>query len=658
MRTFIKNKLTKTSTARFVLIVTVITVLLAILLTVITSMVMLGKISRELLLANTVIGVIIPLIVGPIMTNLIKEATIWEQANQDLKQENVQRKKLEVEASQKAKDMQAISELAIECAAASTDTDIIKLIAEKLRDITNALGVAITVHDPDKRTLTTKHIAISDQVLKVANKLVGYNLIGMVNHITPEAEKHMLTGTVDTFSSLTEVSFGAIPQPISTLIKNTIGIGAFTGLALTYSDKLIGTAIIAHKDGQPMIDLDVCKTLAHVSAVSIQRKNAENSLRESETKFRTLIENLSEGLLLLDEKGNIIEWNSSQETLAGISREDALGKPMWDIQFQMIPNEYKTPEFYEMMKQRSQNILTSGELAELGHPQEGVIQPSYGAKKHILQTSFIIPTDTGYRIGSIIRDISNQKRAEKDREDLITELKAKNTELEQFTYTVSHDLKAPLITIKGFLGLLEKDATENNIERTKKDIARIKDATEKMHQLLNELLELSRIGRIVNPSQEIHFAEIVQDAIAAVGGRLDRRGVHVQVANDLPIVYVDRTRLIQVVQNLLDNAAKFMGDQRQPLIEVGTKGKGQDGKPIIYVRDNGKGIASEQLERVFGLFQKLDVNVDGTGIGLSLVKRIIEIHGGKIWITSDGIGRGTTIWLTLPIPEISPATVK
>jgi len=650
MRTFIKEKLRTTSTAKIVVMVTVITLILAILLTAITSMVMLKELSKELILANIVIGLIIPLIIAPFMTNLIKEATIWERANQELKSENIERKRLEDEATQRARDMQSINHLAVECAAATPDADIIKLIAEKLRDITNALGVAITIYDQETRTLTTKHIAVSNQSLKIANKLVGYNLIGMVYHITPEMEKHMLKGTVDTFSDLSEVSFGAIPKPVATLIKNTLGVGAFTGLAISYASKLIGTAIIVHKDGQPLVDLDICKTLAHVSAVSIQRKNTEDALRESETKFRTLIENLSEGMLLLDEQGRIIEWNPAQAALTGFKPGDVVGKPVWDVQFQLTPECNRTPDFYEMMEHQSRSILTSGEFANFNRPQTGVIHSKDGDVKHILQTSFPIQTDSGkYRIGAIMRDITSQRLAEKDREDLIAELKAKNSELEQFTYTVSHDLKAPIITIKGFLGLLEKDMLDGKADHAKKDMLRINEAAEKMHILLNELLELSRIGRFVNPSQNMPFDKIVQDAISAVRGNLDAHKVMVNIAKNLPSVFVDQTRLVQVMQNLLDNSAKFMGEQTNPVVEIGTSGIANDGKQTFFVKDNGKGIAPDQIERVFGLFQKLDISAEGTGVGLALVKRIIEVHDGRVWITSKGLGHGTTVWFTLPV---------
>jgi signal transduction histidine kinase len=278
---------------------------------------------------------------------------------------------------------------------------------------------------------------------------------------------------------------------------------------------------------------------------------------------------------------------------------------------------------------------------------KGVIHTAKGEIKHILQTSFPIKTDKGYRIGSIMRDVSLQKQTEADRERLITELKTKNTELEQFTYTVSHDLKAPLITIGGFLGLLAKDVQDGNVERTQKDLVRITEATEKMQRLLNELLELSRIGRMVNPSTHVSFKNIVEEALSIVRGRLEARGVKMELAENFPVVFVDQARLVQVLQNLLDNAAKFMGTQSDPKIEIGMQGVDKDNKPIFFVKDNGIGIAPNQFERVFGLFQKLDPGIDGTGIGLALVKRIIEIHGGRIWIESAGIGHGTTFYFTI-----------
>jgi len=243
-----------------------------------------------------------------------------------------------------------------------------------------------------------------------------------------------------------------------------------------------------------------------------------------------------------------------------------------------------------------------------------------------------------------------------ERKGLIAELEAKNSELERFTYTVSHDLKSPLFTIRGFLGYLEQDAFAGNHERVKADMERITSATEKMQMLLNDLLELSRVGRLKNESVSIPFEELARDAVALVQGRIMERGVAVHIDSNLPLIFGDRQRLLEVLQNLIDNASKFMGDQKEPRIEVGHMGN-EDGKPVFYVRDNGIGILPEHFERVFGLFNKLDVKSDGTGIGLALVKRIVEVHGGRIWVESEA-GKGTTFYFTLPAsPELKSAGV-
>mgnify|MGYP000857512698 CR=1 FL=1 len=253
----------------------------------------------------------------------------------------------------------------------------------------------------------------------------------------------------------------------------------------------------------------------------------------------------------------------------------------------------------------------------------------------------------------VARDITERKQAEAERERLIAELGARNTELERFTYTVSHDLKSPLITIKGYLGYLEQDAVAGHFERFRADLARIGNAAEKMQQLLEELLELSRVGRLMNAPEALPLTALVQEALALTAGRLEQRGVAVTLAPDLPAVYGDRPRLREVFANLLDNAAKFMGEQPEPRIEIGVRSDGA--ARVICVRDNGLGIDPRYHEKIFGLFEKLDAHGAGTGIGLALVRRIVEVHGGRIWAESAGLGQGTTFCLTLPEPPAENA---
>lgn len=247
-------------------------------------------------------------------------------------------------------------------------------------------------------------------------------------------------------------------------------------------------------------------------------------------------------------------------------------------------------------------------------------------------------------------DITERKLVEQKLEELITELQRKNAELEQFTYTVSHDLRAPLVTILGFLGFLEKDIFSGHTDRMQRDIVQIVDAANRMQRLLVELLELSRVGKSKSTSRWVPFEKIARSAAANLAGRISQSGVRLSIAPDLPRIFCDETRMTQVLQNLIENAVKFMGDQTEPHIEVGQR-TDADGETVFFVRDNGAGIEPQFHEHIFGLFDKLDNHVDGTGIGLALVKRIVEIHGGRIWVESQGRGTGATFCFTVPAPE-------
>jgi signal transduction histidine kinase len=242
-------------------------------------------------------------------------------------------------------------------------------------------------------------------------------------------------------------------------------------------------------------------------------------------------------------------------------------------------------------------------------------------------------------------EVAERERMEVEREKLIAQLEANNEELERFTYTVSHDLKSPLVTIKGFLGMLKQDLEQNRQDHVKKDFERIAEAADKMGTLLSELLELSRIGRVTNPLEEVDLVKLAHDALETLDGRIRERNVKVTVSPDLPIVYADRTRLREVLENLIDNAVKYMGDQAHPLIEINKRESGTE--TVICIKDNGIGIEPQFHTKIFGLFEKLSAESEGTGIGLALVKRIIEVHGGRIWVESEGLGKGSAFCFTI-----------
>jgi len=237
-----------------------------------------------------------------------------------------------------------------------------------------------------------------------------------------------------------------------------------------------------------------------------------------------------------------------------------------------------------------------------------------------------------------------RRETEQRLQEVIQRLNAKNQELDRFAIRVSHDLKTPLITVAGLLGFLEKDLKAEDKSRVERNFSQINEAAKSMGKFVDELLDLSRIGRIINPPVDVAFGEIVSDALKAADGLLRARQVEVENEAIFPFVHVDRGRAVQVVQNLITNAVKFMGDQKEPKIKIGFREI--EGEHIFSVSDNGIGISAEHHENIFELFSKLDPQTEGTGIGLGVAKRIIDLHGGRIWIQSE-LGKGSTFYFTM-----------
>ena len=167
-----------------------------------------------------------------------------------------------------------------------------------------------------------------------------------------------------------------------------------------------------------------------------------------------------------------------------------------------------------------------------------------------------------------------------------------------------------------------------------------------MDELLSDLLELSRIGRVINSPEEVNLVNITSEAVELLDARIRSRNVIVHISPELPTVFGDRIRLREVMENLIDNAVKYTDERHNPIIEIGNQFRDND--QIIFVKDNGMGIESQHLTKIFGLFEKLDQHSEGTGIGLALIKRIIETHCGKIWVESEGPGKGSTFCFTIP----------
>lgn len=324
----------------------------------------------------------------------------------------------------------------------------------------------------------------------------------------------------------------------------------------------------------------------------------------------------------------------------------ALAHGQWDV----VLCDYTLPKFGAMealltLKESGLDlpfIVVSGTVGE----ETAVTMLKAGAHDFIIKGNYsrLVPAIERELADAKIRKL--HREAEEDRKALIAKLEAINAEIERFTYTAFHDLRAPLVTIKGFLGVLERDLEAGRMEAVRKDLRRISGAANKMDELLRDLLELSRVGRVTRPLENIDLHQLTQEALHTLAPLLRSKKITVQVSPDLPTLYGDRLRLGEVLENLIENAARYMGEPPQPLIEISTRE--QDGEQVIFVRDNGQGIDPRYHGRIFKLFEKLDPNGEGTGIGLALVKRIVEVHGGRVWVESEGQGQGSTFYFTIP----------
>jgi PAS domain S-box-containing protein len=400
------------------------------------------------------------------------------------------------------------------------------------------------------------------------------------------------------------------------------GLHAVAVVPVSHEGQVIGCLNVAsHTLGEvPAFARDALETVVAQTGNAIARLQAEDALHHQTEVQQTIFDNLPVMIAFLDREGRHQLVNRCWQSTLGWSLEEARHK---DVLAELYPDLVYQKFVRDCIAASAE---TWGDFKT--RTRDG----------RVLDTSWVnVPFPDGSNIGIGI-DITARKRKEE-------ELELKNEELIRFAYAVSHDLKSPVVTIRTFLGYLEQDIQDQDAARVAKDLDYIRTAADKMSHLLDELLELSRVGHKVNPSVEAPLQAIVDEALALVAGRITQRGVQVQVTEEPIRLYGDRPRLVQVFQNLVENAVKFMGDQPAPRMEIGVE-QARD-EIVLFVRDNGLGIDPRYQPKLFGVFEKLDPGTEGTGIGLALVQRIVEVHGGRIWVESEGLGKGAAFCFTL-----------
>ena len=303
-------------------------------------------------------------------------------------------------------------------------------------------------------------------------------------------------------------------------------------------------------------------------------------------------------------------------------------------------------EFWPTEEQAQAAIKT---LYEKRSWQGELVETRKNGSEFYAQLSMSLVIDSDDRAIAIMTpfiDLTERKQAEESQERLSQQLQAQVSELETFSYGIAHDLRSPLVSIEGFSRLLRDDMLNHDAERVQEDIRLLESGVRKMQDFLNSTLEYSRSGQLIKRTKNVSFGKIVNEVITGFNGQISSIGATVSLADKFPRVYADRTRITQVLTNLIQNSIKYR-DKTVPLkIEIGHRLS--KGEVVFFVRDNGLGIDASEVEKLFDLFYRGTADGEGSGIGLAIVKKIIEAHGGRIWVQQGQSGKGTAMCFTLP----------
>lgn len=378
--------------------------------------------------------------------------------------------------------------------------------------------------------------------------------------------------------------------------------------------------------------------------IAILQSNRDITRRkQEEEKFRNLLESAPDAFVIVDDSGHLQLVNAQTEKLFGYTRKELLGQAVE----MLIPERFRERHvgfLHNYSKLPTRRTMGSG-LELYGRRKDGTefpVEISLGP----------LTTEEGILISSAIRDVTERRQAEEKIQGLNTELNRKlvelgnaNKELESFSYSVSHDLRAPLRHIDGFARILKEEHGASFSEDGRHYLDRILHAVTQMGNLVDDLLNLARIGRKEIVPQKVKLDVLVRQVMADLPPNTENRNIDWRIG-PLPEVEGDPGLLKLVLSNLLSNAAKFTRTRQAAVIEIGTREA--NGVPVFFVRDNGVGFDPRYADKLFGVFQRLHRQEDfeGTGVGLATVHRIIHKHGGKTWAESQP-DRGATFFFTI-----------
>jgi PAS domain S-box-containing protein len=617
---------------------------------------------------------------------------------QKLVEENNRHLYMEIEEKENAEQalreinqgLRTLNETAINLNSESSCENFYACIAHGLLKLTGGSSAVLSVYDPLDNALHIKYVDLEDHIAGELSHALGGKPLNAINFpLSREMHDEIGRNPISVFSSLSYASMGLLPEGVGNIIQKMHGIDRILGIAYLLDNELFGTSLVALAEDVPDISADLLRSFAQMSSVALRRIRAEEALRAREQDLRIITENIQDTLWLMDMDFKTTWISPSAVRKVGSTFGEFKGKPL---------DQYLTPESYAKLMKMVYEVMTPERLADTNTDISISADLEFNLKNgdslwtNLVATILRDATGQPNAILAVGRDITERRKAQenaqasqfetlellsiadksrrallsvvedekKSREELTrlneeledrvtrrtSQLETANNELEAFSYSVSHDLRAPLRALDGFSKILLEEYAPSLDAEGNRLLQIIGDNAQKMGHLIDDLLSFSRLSR-----QEINFSTIDMFSMAKsvfyeLLPKEDREKTLFRL-DPIPEAYGDPSMVRQVWMNLIGNAIKFSSLKPDRIIEIGSTSEGAEN--IYFIKDNGAGFDMTYSNKLFGVFQRLHAanDFEGTGVGLAIVKRIVIRMHGRVWAQGK-INEGSVFYFTLP----------